>query len=965
MKKISLLFTTAIILLLASCSSMIEDFKKHDDPEKKPAEEYTVIEKFEALLSDNYDPDETKIQLLTINPVNYIPQIPEGFELFKKEYSDESKILIIEYKRKRIELIFNANGGSWDYSEENKTQKITGKYGAVVPLIDITNLYKPGEKFIGWSLKSDSPEAEDCCPIPETFPSENHEYFAVWDTNLSNYYVYIWEENIEDNEYTNVSMNVYSGIPGKMTNYEAVDREGFDRQSYSQVRIKPVNEPSAILNIYYKRKIITYTFTLGAEHATWTFTELSGYTDSHADRTFTGKYGEDFAYSDYIKCYRDERSILNENGEAGEYYNFEGWKEIDALIPDPASEIDIIGGKIDYKFNKDRFYKAVWDVGCPEYKVKHLFEQPDGTYEEKPDFPEETYSAGIKTITEAKAYTTIPGYYPEDFEQQIVKVDNTTVVEIYYKRVSVTVLFSANGGEFTDSTQNKEISGTYLDPIPHTEIPSAPVKEHFKFLGWYTKDVKLSENPVFPVTNVTYEAKWERTGAVYYVEYWYENLDNDEYSKNSESSPFVADFNEENPIVVEVIPAASSKKVGFSLINAKDENDNLLSIDSEGKVKLTSGINPDDSTVVKFYYKRNRHNVSFDPNGLVWNKGGEWNGQDNEFGVNVLTRTLNNLKYGTKISAGKDDLHSTDTHSEFIEWEPAFNGIVTDAETQSYKAKVGNLGVEYTVKYLFETIDSTGDNLIYESLEGYPDEYGKLKVGERTRIVPSADEFKKGGRFEGFELTGEDYNIIMEENPENNIVEIKFNRKLIQIDFNATRDNGTYAKWYAPNSNYNEFNRNISGKYGAPVTLPDDLNDLVWNDELRIAYFDGWETADNTPVNMEELATFPSESMNYYAIWTEVDTGIVGGAAIDSSLLDISLTENKLTKNEYEITVTLPFNRDSDKWKIYWAQGKGEFIEGGKTETFQISYMKNTITVKAVYADHKIPFSKTIILNVE
>lgn len=77
------------MLFFAGCSHMVEDFKKASSFEKA----YTVVEEFESLDNDEFDPLLTKISLLKINPGHYSPKVPEGFELFPENKIFENNVL--------------------------------------------------------------------------------------------------------------------------------------------------------------------------------------------------------------------------------------------------------------------------------------------------------------------------------------------------------------------------------------------------------------------------------------------------------------------------------------------------------------------------------------------------------------------------------------------------------------------------------------------------------------------------------------------------------------------------------------------------------------------------------------------------------------------------------------------------------------------------------------------------------
>ncbi len=978
--NVSLYIYIVSVLLFAGCSHMIEDFKKADSAGKNSEVLYSIIEEFESIDNDEADSSLTQITSVSFKPLDYSPEPPEGFELLPENKTFKNNVLTIKYTRKRVTLTFDPNGGEWDLTEN--VHQLKGKYGERLPLIDITEIEKIDEKFVGWTEDKDA-ENVTTVRIPEFYPAEDHTYHAVWDAVNSNYIVKIYEENLdyaedatEDQKYTLVAMNAASGIPGEKSNYKAISRYGFEAVPFGQIIIGEFDEPSEVLKVYYNRRIFTYKFDLDAAYAKWKNKDGQDHNDDHADRYVYGKYESDFTEYDCIKCFRDERTGLDNNGEElhGDIWNFEGWNEV--------------GGKVDIKFTQDRQYVAIWDKGPPEYTIKHLFEQTDGTYIEDSRYPDEKYSAGSEILTKAKAYDGIPGYYALPFDQQKVNIDSSTVVEIKYNRATVTVTMNANGGNFNRGDQIVKVSGKYLDPI--TVLPAPPFKEHHNFVKWQSVHGDLPANPTFPAKNIRYEAVYDRTGAIYGVEYYLENIEDSNYTiHRDDSDTKVGDYNAVTPIPV-TFDIRNHKGFEFdrAYIGKVGEISSGLTVSGDhSSITIDGGIADGitkDSTIVRVYLNRKRFDVTFDPNGLIWNTAGTWNGQNNGFGEDPNERTLTNLKYGTPINAVRTDFHSKDAREVFDYWEPVFTGVITDEPVQKYTAVKKSMTVQYTVHYLFETIECPRDNRVYVHNPAFDDTTGRELPGFRTQVVVPAEEFEKGRRFEGFRLNNvnSEHDITVDSDISKNIVEIKLDRREIELEFVANRDNAEDAEWPTGDEFDDKLDREVKGKFGAPVTLPADLNDVKWISKDSLKKFAGWETkGDGTTgveLDLETLKTFPSENMKYFAKWEEIDsseaTNSGGSGIIDSAENDIELTFVKDSTNTYTVTVELPFETDEaglKKWTIYWKQaGEADFTKVTSTEAdfisrqFTIDYFKNTIYVMAEYEGLKVPFSKEITFRI-
>ncbi|MCQ2241636.1 InlB B-repeat-containing protein, partial [Treponema sp.] len=759
---------------------MVEDFQRVDsikdiDSPDKPEDlekVYTIIEEFESVDNDDVDSTLTKITSAKINPWSFPSKLPEGFEFLPENKIIENNVLTVKYTRKRITLTFDPNGGEWDLTEG--VHELKGKYGERLPLVDISQIKKIDEKFVGWSENLNA-ETVTTVRIPETYPAEDHTYYSVWDAVNSNYIVKIYEENLnypegatDDQKYTLVAMNAAAGIPGHKSNYKAISRYGFHVESFEQVVIKGIDEPSEVLNVYYDRRIYTYKFDLDAAYAKWKNVDGNEHNDYHSERYISGKYESDFTHYSCIECYRDETNFINNNGEEvhGDIWNFEGWNEV--------------GGKVDIKFTQDREYIAVWDKGPPEYTIRHLFEQADGSYVPDSRYPDEKYSAGSEILTKAKAYDGVPGYYALPFKQQEVNEDSSTVVEIKYNRATVTVTMNANGGFFNRGEQIVKVSGKYLDPI--MALPPPPIKEHHDFVKWQSVHGDLSANPTFPAKNIRYEAVYKRTGALYGVEYYLEKLEYPEtaafeqrYSMSRDDTDTkVGDYNAASPVPV-TFEIKNHK--GFEFVDAyigkNGTSKDGLTVSGDKTSITIAGIAENDSTVVRVYMKRKLYNVTFDPNGLIWNAAGTWNGQNHDFKEDVSPRTLTNLKYGTLINAVRTDFHSKDKREVFDYWSPDFTGVVTDAPVQEYKAITKSMTVPFTIRYLFENLKYPKDPRKYIPRPDIPDVIDYELPGFRTQVL--LPDVENDPKFAGFRLNNvnSEHDIIVSEDESNRLVEIK------------------------------------------------------------------------------------------------------------------------------------------------------------------------------------------------
>ncbi len=141
-------------------------------------------------------------------------------------------------------------------------------------------------------------------------------------------------------------------------------------------------------------------------------------------------------------------------------------------------------------------------ITTASYTVNHYLENTDcasGNETYTLDETETLYgTVGEETSATAKSYT---GFTSKTFEQSTVQTNDSTTVNIYYNRNSVTLTFDANGGTFADGNTTKTLSGKYENTIDTSEIEE-PTYTGKKFTSW--------ENvpETFPLKTATYYAVW-------------------------------------------------------------------------------------------------------------------------------------------------------------------------------------------------------------------------------------------------------------------------------------------------------------------------------------------------------------------------------------------------------------------------------------------------------------------------
>ena len=148
---------------------------------------------------------------------------------------------------------------------------------------------------------------------------------------------------------------------------------------------------------------------------------------------------------------------------------------------------------------KEFWAKWVAESESTAYTVKHLQQNADGNgYTEA---EEETLKGGkgSKTLAVAKEYE---GFIVQTFEQQTIKEDGSTVVEIKYDRKIITLTLDLDGGTISPAIPGNKITGKFGAPVTP---PADPSKDGNQFYGW------VPEIPAEFSKDSTHTAQWTIT----------------------------------------------------------------------------------------------------------------------------------------------------------------------------------------------------------------------------------------------------------------------------------------------------------------------------------------------------------------------------------------------------------------------------------------------------------------------
>lgn len=286
-------------------------------------------------------------------------------------------------------------------------------------------------------------------------------------------------------------------------------------------------------------------------------------------------------------------------------YEFRGWaKTSDASTPDYYEASEGKDGVTSlYMGLEDVILYAVWSEGLnTPYSVEHLHQKVtlDG-YESNANYTE-TKTGRTKSLTDARARMDTgfgngftEGMEPGTIEQQAINAAGNTVVKIYYNRNIHTVTYD-------DGVESETIDVPTSKDYPYgasVDLTTVPTRTGYTFVGWMNGETLETKSLPMPDKDINLVAKWEpNTGTNYTVEHYRQNLDAGDTFNPSDYS-IVSDDTTTHKGTTNALTEASPRSYpGFTARTFSQET-----------------IAANDSTVIKIYYDRNMHSVSYDFNG--------------------------------------------------------------------------------------------------------------------------------------------------------------------------------------------------------------------------------------------------------------------------------------------------------------------------------------------------------------
>lgn len=283
---------------------------------------------------------------------------------------------------------------------------------------------------------------------------------------------------------------------------------------------------------------------------------------------------------------------------------------------------------------------AKWTAqGGISYTVEHYQQNVADDDYTLADTESKTGATGQPTAAESKSY---PGFTAQNFDQQTVKGDGSTVVKVYYTRNEYTLTYDLNGSDasWTDSAENK--SNIYRYGAAVTILTSNDLsRAGYAFGGWYT-DVDCTtrwNESTMPAENTTLYAKWNAGQVNYTVNYYLQNVDGTDYVLQDTVS--------------------GSGETGQTVDVQKSYEGFTPKSDTPASITLKAG---SAQNVADIYYTRNQYMLTFElGDGVTLDEGCAPNGGSIYYGAEISTDMTNAKRTGyTFVGWYEDEAYQTE-----------------------------------------------------------------------------------------------------------------------------------------------------------------------------------------------------------------------------------------------------------------------------------------------------------------
>ena len=814
---------------------------------------YTVIHKFQNIDDDNYTDETETIKGKVSDFTAAKAKVRTGFTAKSFEQKE-----ILEDNSTSIEIYYERNlhtvtyiGGFDDVTGIPEAKQY--RYGATFTIE--AEPERAGYVFGGWTT-SDKDGNDIIYKTGEKIIIEDYDIIltANWSNSKETKYKVIhYQQNINDDEYTEFEIENKTGVTSELTNAQAKTYKGFTiRAAIAQEPIS--SDSSTVINIYYDRNTYTVAYEGGADSVTGVPTEKATY-----------RYGAAITIE------------LTEPTRTG--YDFAGWKNAAGNIYKAGTPFEV--------GDSDIIFTAQWKSSThTKYTVQHLLQNIDNdNYTSKET--EELYGETLgQTNATAKSYK---GFIAQTITQEEIAPDGSTVVAIKYNRKTFTITYEdgvegedisvpsdttlyrygatvslnytdiasrtgytfagwkdTTNGSIYKSDEVKEITigeanvtlyaqwtankytitynlngGKWADgytaPDSYTygeqqNLPDADkvILPGYGLKGWFTANgTQLTETTTNMTGDIVLTAQWEAGLTNYTVRHWQQNIDDAGYTEMTGDQQILTGSSDSE---------TSAKAKSYTGFTAKSFTQETIS--SDGK------------TIIDIYYDRNQHYIIYVA------------GADDE----TITLPASQLfRYGAKVSI--DFSKAVRQGFDFAGWKDASGQLYEEGGTTSLT--MGDNDITLTAQWTASTHTSY---TVQHLLQNINDDNYTSKETEELYGETSAQTNAIAKSYEGFITPTVTQQEIKADG--STVIEIRYNRK----NFTISYEDGVEGEEISVPSDTTLY------RYGATVSL--NYTDIA----SRTGYtFAGWKDTTNGIIyNSDEVIeiTIGEANVTIYAQWT-------------------------------------------------------------------------------------------------
>ena len=558
------------------------------------------------------------------------------------------KLYTVTIRRRPVyDVIFETNGGN-----NVEKQIVEEDSFAIQPTVN-----KLGYTLIGWDYDFDTPI------------TKNITITASWEANTDTKYTvnYYWQ-NIENDEYSLYETIELSGTTNTTALAQIVEYEHLiynDNIGTIEGNINP--DGSLVLDVYYTRDTYQITTAINNEKA-GVATVVNGF-------------------------YRYEKEFtVTATTNAG--YTFLGWYNGDTLVCEDL--------EFTFKTEKDVIYTATWSANTDtKYAVNYYWqniENDEYTLRETIELAGTTDTTATAEIKEYNHFTPVKQTVTGN-----INGDGDLVLDVYYTRDTYQITTAINNEKAGVATV---VDGFYRYEKEFTV--TATTNAGYTFLGWYNGNTLVCEDLEFTFyakEDVVYVATWSaNTDTKYTVNYYWQNIDNDEYS-----------LKETKILTGTTDTEATAEIKDYTYLNY-DENISTIS----------GNINGEGSLVLDVYYTRKNYRIVV-------------NGSNEKAGTN--TQINDSYRYEKEFTVTA----TTNAGYTFLGWYEGDILVCEDLEFTFYAkedvvytaAWVANTDTKYTVNYYWQNVDD--DNYTLKetvSKTGTTDTTATAEIKEYNHFTP-------------------------------------------------------------------------------------------------------------------------------------------------------------------------------------------------------------------------------------